>query len=207
MSSKLNQGLRTFFRWSGSTPTGTSLSALAATLLADAVTNLAPATSTNVTYSGAILEDLTSDMGAVGEAAGTHPGSRSGTLLPADTCFVGSYEITRRYRGGHPRSYFPFGVEADLENDQQWTPTAVTEFTTAVNDWIAGFVGQSSGGVTIGAHTTVGYYHGFTVVTNPTTGRARNVPTLKTPPTLTDVVSVIGRDYIGSQRRRRFKTS
>jgi hypothetical protein len=48
----------------------------------------------------------------------------------------------------------------------------------------------------------VSYYNGFTVVTNPTTGRARNVPTLRGTPVVDTVTGIVARVQVGSQRRR-----
>jgi hypothetical protein len=52
------------------------------------------------------------------------------------------------------------------------------------------------------AQVNVSYYKGFTVVTSPTTGRARNVPTLRSAPVVDAVTAQAVRTSIGTQRRR-----
>lgn len=208
LNGKPEQGVRQFYRWTGTTPTPTALATLAHKLYTAFVgETIAGAMYTSNKFVGVQLEDLTSTTGATGSFAGTTDGTLTGEPVPVDACFVSSFEIPRRYRGGHPRSYWPFGYAGNLTSEQEWSTAAVAAWQTLVTDAIAAFVGQSSGGCTIGAHCVPSYYKGFTVVVSPTTGRARNIPKLRTTPIVTDVTDIIGRHYVGSFRRRRPKTS
>lgn len=205
---KLDQGVRQFYRWSGTTPTAAILEQLCTQINAAAIAaNIRGMLSDYNYFTGTELTDLTTDMGAQNSVRVTHIGTRGGTKLPAEAAFVTSFEIPRRYRGGHPRSYWPFGVEGDVDTPNQWTSASQTAFTTCVAAYIGATVGQSNGGTTVGAHCSIAYYHGFTVVTDPITHRARNVPTKRTPPVVTTVTRINGRSYIGSFRRRRIKVS
>jgi len=208
IAEKPTQGVRLFMRWAGTSPSAAALVALAEDLynaLVGATIATVMGTSTKLTE--VILEDLTSATGNTGSYAHTTTGTRAGDALPADAAFVSSYEITRRYRGGHARSYWPFGTADDLTTRQTFKSASVTSFETVVADAIAAFTGHASGGCTIGVQVNVSYYEGFTVVTSPTTGRARNVPKLRDTPVVGTVLSITGRSYVGSFRRRRFKTS
>jgi hypothetical protein len=205
---KEGQGTRQFFRWTGTTPTPTVLTGLADDIFtAHLLGSLPAASATTLTYTGIELTDLTSSMGAQATFSGSAAGERSGDELPADVAFVTSFGITRRYRGGHPRAYWPFGVASDLTGPQQWTDGAVATFLTAVETYSAGIVGLSTGGTTIGHHVAVSFYEGFTAVEDPITHRYRNVPTKRTPALVTTVSDIVGRTYVGSFRRRRLKTS
>lgn len=207
IGSKPTQGVRQFYRWSGTAPTSATLNTLAQDLYNAIVTaGFATVASTKVKLTGTELIDLTSAMGATGSYEATTTGARAGVALPAADCFVSSYEITRRYRGGHPRSYWPLGTDLDETGPQLFKSASVTAFTTFVEDINTGFVGTSVGGTTVGNHVAIAYYEGFTAVMNPLTGRYRNVPKLRTTPLVTNVTSIIGRNYIGSFRRRRVKT-
>jgi hypothetical protein len=208
ITNKPTQGLRMFFRWSGTTPTVTAANALAEDLynaLVDA--GIAAAFPNFNRLTGVELVDLTSALGAEGFYAHGTTGTETGEPLPAEATFVTSFEIPRRYRGGHPKAHWPFGVAADLTTPDRWLATKVTAWQELVNAAIATFVGKSSGGCGITAQVAVSFYEGFTVITNPITHRARNVPNLRTPALVTNVTSVIGRDYVGSLRKRRIKTS
>lgn len=146
--------------------------------------------------------DLSSATSAQAEAAAVFAGTRSGAELPSDVSMVIGYEVARRFRGGHARGYWPLGVETDLLTGQEWTTTFVSACT-------AGFVGMQaaiaaagwSGAGTI-AQANVSYFEGFTVVTSPTTHRARNVPTPRAAAVIDPVTAVIARPLLGTQRRR-----
>ena len=208
MAGKLEQGIRLFLGFSGTSPTPTILNNLATLFLAQAVVaGFAGLTHSTNVLTGAHLVDLTSSTGAEGGVETSIAGTRTGGALPVDAAFVTSYEIARRYRGGHPRTAWPFGVDSDLTTPQAWKPASVTTFETAVRGFLAGVVGLTNGGTTISSHVSVSQYHGFTPVTSPTTGRVRNVPNPRTPPLIQPVTAILGRDYVGSQRRRRFSTS
>lgn len=196
-------GVRLFYRWSGTAPTPG-----AATSLADSIYTLAGGAFPSVIHPDihqrqVILEDLTSDMGAVGEQTGTTEGTRTGGPLPIDAAFRTQYEIPRRYRGGRPASAWPLGTDTDLTSPNLWKPASITAFMEAVNSFLNGVTGQAADGCTIGEHINVSYYKGFTVITTPRTHRAKNVPTVRATPIVTTVEGVVPKHYIGSQRRRR----
>jgi hypothetical protein len=206
LAGKPTQGVRQFFRWSGTSPTSAALTTLAEDYYNALVgASIAGAFSNIYGLSSVELVDLSSEMGAEGVYAHRTTGTLTGTPLPVETAFVTEFGITRRYRGGHPKTFWPFGDSEKLQNPNTFTPSAVSDWQTVVTNGIAGFVGESSGGCTIGAHVCISYYKGFSVVTNPLTGRARNVPTLRTTPLVTNVTAIVGRERIGSQRRRREK--
>lgn len=208
IAGKQTQGVRMFFKWSGTAPTATALNTLAETLYNLLVSEGLPGLmSPTTTLSGVLLEDLSSSLGAEGSHEANYEGTRSTNPLPADAAAVTSYEIPRRYRGGHPRSYWPVGTSKDLTTPDSFTAAFVEEVQAFITSVVAGFVGQSEGGTVVGNHVSVSYYEGFTAVENPLTHRYRNVPTLRATPVITDVTAIITRNYVGSFRRRRFKTS
>lgn len=146
--------------------------------------------------------DLSSPTAAFGAQSGSVAGDRAGGPIGAGEAVVISYEVQRRYRGGHPRGYFPFGVSDDLQTQQTWT----ADFTAEVDSsWAAFFTALEadvwSGGGAL-EHVNVSYYSGFTVVTDPITGRARNVPTPRGAAVVDIVSGHIVRTRVGTQRRR-----
>jgi hypothetical protein len=148
------------------------------------------------------VTDLASDTGGDGSFAANVAGSRSGGPLPASTAAVMAYTIDRRYRGGKPRGFLPWGTDTDIADPQTWNSSFLT---SALAQWqgMFGIInGASSGGTTLTAHVAVSRYMGFTVVTSPTTGRARNVPKPRIPPVVYNVISTSASAHIGSQRRR-----
>ncbi|MGA8213019.1 MAG: hypothetical protein WB799_05465 [Candidatus Sulfotelmatobacter sp.] len=208
LNGKTTQGVRLFFAWSGTAPTVGACASIAAKLFSE-LTTAGIAAAMTTTYAMKVIEcyDLTTATAGEGEHNGTVTGTRAGNPLQVDAAFVTSYEIARRYRGGHPRSYWPFGTSADLTGPQAFKSASVTAFLAVVNTALAGFVGFTASGCTVGAHSSVSYYAGFTAIENPITHRYRNVPKLRLTPVVGQVNSVIGRNYVGSFRRRRFKVA
>lgn len=146
--------------------------------------------------------DLSSATAAQAEFSALTVGTRAGSDLPADASAVSSYEIGRRYRGGHPRGYWPFGTSVDTLTEQEWRTTSVTAFYNAVTDYMASVVAAGWALAGTLTHVNVSYFAGFTVQISPGTGRARNVPTKRAAPVINPVLAVVLRQRIGSQRRR-----
>lgn len=207
IAGKIQQGQRMFFKWSGTTPTVAMLT----TLGNDVVTAFSGAGRPQSVMSAAneltnvVLEDLTTPSSAVAAVNAAVSGSDVNPILSAAACVVEELQISRRYRGGHPKTFWPLGTSSDLANEQEWTTTAVTSFATAISAFTNSIVGTTISGTSITEQDNVSYYKGFTVITNPVTGRSRNLPTLRGAPILDTVEGIAVSSRVGSQRRRRIK--
>lgn len=195
---------RLFFSYINGPPANADLAAFAAALNAEAATVFASLMSNSISITSMVLTDLSSVSGGVGLNETAVVGTRGTELLPPGACAVCHYPLTRRYRGGKPRGYFPFGTAADVATSGLWVPASVTAFQNAIQAFCRVLLGTTQGSTTITHHVNVSYYQGFTSVENPITHRWRNVPTLRAAP----VVDIITEDselvapFIGSQRRR-----
>lgn len=196
-------GVRLFFRYSGGPPDSADCVSIATAAMALAVTHLVPLFDTDGAINSITVTDLNSDTGAQGIYAVQHTGTRTGVFLPSGVAVVSAYQIARRYRGGKPRSYWPFGTDTDLANASLFASASVTEFQDGISAYIAGVSGITEGTTVVGPHLNVSYYGPPNViVTNPVTGRARTVSTKRVTP-LQDVILTQTVDQIpGSQRRR-----
>lgn len=149
------------------------------------------------------VTDLASSVGAQSTYTATHVGTRSGGPLAAATAVLVSWIIVRRYRGGKPRSYFPFFSDTDLASDLSWVSGSVTAMETAVQLFYDDLVTFTSGSTVITQLVQVSYYQGFTSVTNPITGRTKDVAKLRVGGPITDaLVSLTVSPRPASQRRR-----
>lgn len=189
------------FAYTGSEPSSSDCSNLAAAI-ANAFGTCKAHWDTGTVLSTCQVTDLTSDTAGQGNSAVDFVGTSGGTLLSGATSLVVNYTIARRYRGGKPRSYLPWGTTENLETKQQWDPSFLAAVGSDVAACFSTIIGTSEGGTTISNHVNVSYYNGFTVV-NPGGGkRAKNVPVLRSSP-LVDTIT--GRTFLafpGSQRRR-----
>jgi hypothetical protein len=148
------------------------------------------------------LTDLTTVTAPIGLDTSSDPGTATGDPVPLSAAVVSSYVISRRYRGGHPRGYWPLGAGAVLTNPQRWDSGFIASCQTNIDAFFTGVFASPWSGAGSVSHVNVSYFEGFTVVTDPITGRARNVPTLRGTPVVDAVVATVARLRVGTQRRR-----
>ena len=77
------------------------------------------------------VTDLTTDTGSEGTWAGAAPGTGSGFMLPAGCCVLMDHTIGRRYRGGHPRTYYPACSDTEYIAPASWSSTVISTMTSA----------------------------------------------------------------------------
>lgn len=193
---------RFFIQYTGTAPTNADLSTFNTAVSSAFNTSLKSLLDNNRLLISVESIDLSSAVAAVASSTVSVSGTRAGTELPISVAVVDSYTIARRYRGGHPRGYWPFGVAADLTDRRNWSTTFTGAVNTGINAFFTAVVAAGWAGAGTLTHVNVSYYKGFTVVTSPTTGRARNIPTLRVTPTVDAVTATLARGSIGSQRRR-----
>lgn len=190
-------------KYSGTAPTDAVATLLATDIKGMADSNFAPVVGTANTINAVEVQDLTSATAGYGIFGTPTAGSRTGEALPAAVCVLDSLAIARRYRGGKPRNYWPWGTASDVLNPSAWT----TDFVTDCNTAIAGFIDEATSlseeGTVTGAWCSVSYYSGFTSVLNPITGRTRDIPTVRAVAIAPDeILSQVISPKPATQRRR-----
>ena len=197
-------GTSLHFLYTGTAPTDATCVTLATDILGYAATQFVDLMDGDTSLINCTVTDLTSPTAGYGEHASTTAGTRGGGILGANDCVVVSYGILRRYRGGKPRSYWPFGSETDILDPQDWDSTLLTDVETKLGNFFADInVVLIVDGCAVGATCSVSYYEGFTAVENPITGRWRNVPKVRAAAIAPDTIAgLVVKQRIGSQRRR-----
>jgi hypothetical protein len=195
-------GSRFYLKYSGGPPTQADLNTLSTNVRTAFSSDLAGLMATYLELSEVICTDLSSNTGAEGTDSTAVAGTRSGTgLLINDAANIG-FEIVRRYRGGKPKIFLPFGVTTDTSSDRTFTNTFVTAVNTGWGSFIAAILAGSYSSFNPVDNCNISYYSGFTVAISPTTGRARNVPTKRTTPVVDTITGHACSTTVGSQRRR-----
>ena len=201
----LNVSTTVHFTYSGTAPTDAVCTTIAGDIYTAAVADLVSLIGDENQLHGVQVQDLTSPTSGFGEHIADTLGGRTGNPLPASTCALQNFPIARRYRGGKPRVYWPFGTSADLLNPSSWTTGFVTDVETGTGDYFTGIAAVSEGGCTLTELVSISYYEGFTAVTNPITGRTRDVPTPRSAAIAPDVVLGIPLNQKPASQRRRIK--
>ena len=194
---------RFFTSYGGTAGTNATANTFCASVATAWNTNLAPLFPSDYTLTRVDTEDLTSATSPVGTSATSHVGTRSGNALAAGQAAVVRNHISRRYRGGHPRTYLSCFTNTDLQTAQTWAASSMSSLATA---WAAFMAAVATAANTYGGgggsqHCNVSYYSGFTNVTGPT-GRARAKSTVRSSSVIDLVVNYTINPHVGSQRRR-----
>lgn len=166
--------VRFYLGYSGGAPDATDCAAFCADVHSAFDSHLAALLYTGSQVDQIKVTDIASDTGAQAFINIADNGTRSGGALPAGTAAVSSYRIARRYRGGKPRSYWPFGVDSDLADRGDWTSGFVSATTTGVTAFFAALAGASSGSTTISGQINVSYFQGYLPPTVAPNNRAKN---------------------------------
>jgi hypothetical protein len=131
--------------------------------------------------------DLTSPSAAQGIANVGAGGTVASQFGAASNCIIARYAIARRYRGGKPRSYLPFGVPANQDTPQTWNPTFVGSLGPTWQTFLTAVAAAFPTGTTVDHQVSVSYHSGGVVRPTP----------------LTDtILGVTCSTRMGSQRRR-----
>jgi len=195
--------VRFFTSYTGLPPVVADLVTLAGTLAEAWDTDGAPVQNPQWGLEDVTITDLTSPTSAEGSYDGALiPGTYEGDQLPAGAAFLVNFEVPRRYRGGHPRNYLPIGNATDLLNDQTWETATAEGYLGIWTDIVNVIPDNPWAGAGVLEPVNVSYYKGFTVVTNPITERARNVPTLRADPVVDVIDAMTYNPKVCYQRRR-----
>jgi hypothetical protein len=169
-------------------------------------TNIGPLVTQHTTLEQVIVTDL-------GSASGTqvvHIAGTAGTIpvtgfLPAQTCLMLTAQISRRYRGGKPRWYQSGLDQSQMQDDQNWTNTVVSNYETAffnMNQDLAGFA-TNGGQVTHNINLSLVAGYSWTEYTT-SSGKTnyRRDPVYRASPQEDVVISWIAAPRISNQRKR-----
>lgn len=143
--------------WSGTTPTVSTCQAIATKVNAEWATNMSPEQVNNITQTETEVIDLTSATAASAVESASNAGTRGDDEIPANVAFLVDYLITRRYRGGHPRSYLIVGGNADFLDAAHWSTAFTAEVATHWSDFLGALSGFTTAGTTLGNQCQVSY--------------------------------------------------
>jgi hypothetical protein len=175
------------FKYTGGPPVTADLNSIANSALGFAATDLCPYLWTSNGLTGVTVLDLNSNTGAQGQYLAAHAGTMASAPNPAGTCVVLNHAIARRYRGGKPRTYAPFGTGASINSTGTWNTTFATNCATAWQTWINSLLTLTTASCTLSVYGSVSYYSG---------------KALRATPAFDPILATSARTRIGSQRRR-----
>lgn len=130
-------------------------------------TNISPQVNSGVVLTEVRATDLTSNTAPRGVHVANHAGGGGGTALTANAALVGSWQIARRYRGGHPRIYIA-GCQTDWLTDvAHWTNTVIANMQTALTGLMNDLAAISHAPYTGMSVVSVSYFSGHALRVTP----------------------------------------
>lgn len=200
----MNVRARQYYLYTGTPPSNATCVTIATDANTLAVTNLVPLLANENNLEGVKVTDLTTPASGVGEYLTPTPGSRgSGDPLAAEVAVLHNHGITRRYRGGKPRNYWPFGIGADLTSPSAWASGSIIAFEAGLNAYILGIQAISVAGCVVGAGVSVSNYSGFSTTGPDLEGRFHYPPKVRAAAIAPDLIVLYAvNPKPGSQRRR-----
>lgn len=181
--------------WSGTAPTAAGCATLAAQIVTQWTSHMAPECPSTTLLTSATVTDLSSNTAASGEDLVSVAGTRGDDEIPASAAVLIHYPVQVRYRGGHPRSYVMAGGNADFADASHWTTAFANECLSHWQSCWGAFNAGLVGGISLGSQVAVSYYDRQL---NPTPPYRRTTP-------LVYAINVFGSTVdtqIASQRRR-----
>jgi hypothetical protein len=176
------------FAYDGGPPDAASCASLATEFSADWGATVRGALSYQTVLVGTVVTDLSSDMGASGQDLTARGGATVGNQPPSQVATVTKWPVALRYRGGHPKTFWPPLPIVSQRDNSNWTDLAATNFASLVNDFVAAALLFFAGSTTITEHVAVSYYSG-------------HAP--RVTPLVLSLGDAICDPRMGSQRRRR----
>lgn len=178
------------FSYSGGPPDAATCAAFATTLRTSYASTIASNFASTIALIATVVTDLSSTSGASGQDLTDVPGTDFNQPVPVQLATVVKWPVSLRYRGGHPKTFFPPMIQAHTANMSQWTDGAAGSFGLGAQSMIAGVVGVTHGGTTCTGHVAVSYF-------------TDHLPRLA--PLVLTLGNGICDTRIGSQRRRRLQ--
>ena len=192
------------FGYSGGAPSSADLAVISSEISTAYGTHLASLLSADYALVEVTCRDLANPSTVPGVWSGSVAGTRSGNTNDAGVALCLSFLPDRAYRGSRPKSFFPWGVNADQSTSQQWSSAIRTAALTAWGAYQENLADISHGTTDLTVQQAVSYIKPpYTLVPNPTNpGRGRSVGTLRDPPLVMSIISTVANPKIASQRKR-----
>lgn len=191
--------------YSGAAPAAADLATYAQAQATHCAVTWASCMHAVVTLTLVTATDIGTATGFSGGSTTTVPGTRAGSELPASTCVLINNKIGRRYRGGKPRNYLPWGVAADLADAQHWSVGSQNAWNTGISNLVSQLQTAAGGFAPTGIYN-VSYYQGSTgslTGTGTPYERGHTKVTLRPGGPVKDLITLLSANIRpGTQRRR-----
>lgn len=126
-----------YWHYLGPAPTGPQLSSFCTQFQAAIASSMTPSFGTTVQVNTTEAWDLARRDGATGAGGAGFTGTRTGGALPVSVAACVGWKVNSRWRGGHPRTYWPAGTATDVVSGHLWLETSRAAFEAGNEGFLA----------------------------------------------------------------------
>lgn len=155
------------FSYTGGPPDHSSCAEIASTISSGFNSTLTASLGTDVALLAVVVTDLSSDTGASGQDLTEHAGHISSPVPGNQMATCTKWPVALRYRGGHPKTFWPPLPTSTMADPSNWGDAAVSNWNSLVDDFIAVCVAASGGSTSVVDHVAVSYFSGHAMRPTP----------------------------------------
>jgi predicted transcriptional regulator len=130
-------------------------------------------------------------------------GDTTGNTMSANVAVTVQKKLSRRYRGGHPRTYLAGASTQKLVDTERWSSAAINTWEADWTAWEVAAISGAPAGLGVLQFVNVSFFSGFINHTFPS-GRTRPIPVPRVTPLVDIILSTSINPRPTSQRRRTF---
>lgn len=180
-------------QFQGARPDAASLQTLATSIGTSWLNAIGPTVDNLTTLATTEVTDLTDKFGSQVTQPTPHNGTHTEpATLPSSACWVQSLSVDFRYRGGHPRIYWPYTDATGIVNGSAFSQGAQALIGTAATGWITNLNNLLLNGLPL-KHGAAFYY---------THDPATKVRMYRNPPFFKPTTATSVHKRLDTQRRR-----
>lgn len=147
-------------QWTGSTPSVAALTAFATTLAGLWGTDMKGNYYSSLVLNTVTLTDISSATGNQGIDTPNTAGTNTAVGAASNAAILVNYPSSIRYRGGHPRTYWPAATYNSMVDDTHWSSSLVTSVNTFMTAIQNAYSTATSGGTNLAGQCAVSYVTG-----------------------------------------------
>jgi hypothetical protein len=143
--------------YSGGPPAAADLISFAGTLGSNIWSAVRADYPTTTEFVACRCTDLATDTGAVGTSSFAEFGTAEDPATPANCCVLTVWQISRRYRGGHPRTYWLPFANGQVVDGREWMADGLSDLNGGITTFQDSCTTLTSGSTTLAGQVNVSY--------------------------------------------------
>lgn len=156
--------VRTHWAYVGGPPSAADCVSIANSIQAAYAAHILPHSTQQGGIESVTVVDLNTLTGAQGTSTtGFQVGAGGTGQISRGTSVLLNYHVARRYRGGKPRSYWPWGAASDINALGDWGNPSPANWLAGYTAFASAVAAVTAGTTNVGTQRNVSYFSGYTL--------------------------------------------